>query len=299
MKILIVGASGLIGKALEKLLVNEGHNVFVLSRSVSSAQENKIPWDPKRGNLDPSAINGFDAIVNLAGENISTRWNSGRKKLILQSRTATTSLLCSAIGKLAVPPNVLINASAVGFYGSRGEELLDEDSPSGKGFLAQVCRAWEASTHQAKKIGVRVVFLRTGVVFSPEGGALKKMLLPFKFGVGGRIGDGKQYVSWIALNDLIRIISFCLNNPSIEGPVNATAPHPVTNAELTEALGEVLNRPTFMTVPKGAVRWIFGEMGDELLLSSTRAEPKKILEKGFSFELPELKNALDAVGTLN
>ncbi len=296
MKILIAGASGLIGKALQKSLVDEGHDVYQLNREVSSPQGKAIPWDPKRGKLDLKDIEGFDAFINLAGENIgSGRWTIAKKKLILESRTTTTSLLCSAIAKLNSPPKVLLNASAVGFYGSRGDEILNECSHTGSGFLAQVCRSWEAATQQAKKAGVRVVFLRTGVVLTPEGGALKKMLLPFKLGLGGKVGNGHQYISWISIIDHIRAILLCLKNESIEGPVNLSAPEPATNAQLTELLGEILNRPTFLTVPKGIVNFVFGEMGNELLLSSTRAKPKKLLDNGFVFEFPDLKNALQAM----
>lgn len=292
MKILIAGSSGLIGTALQNSLAAEGHDIFLLSRSVSFPQGKKIPWDPQRGQLDPALVEGFDGIINLAGENVSQRWTSARKKMILESRTAATSLLASTLSKLAHPPKVLINASAIGYYGNRGNELLDEASASGSGFLAQVCRSWESSAQQAKINETRIVLMRFGVVLSPEGGALKKMLLPFKLGLGGRIGSGNQYVSWIAIDDLVKAISFCLNNVQIEGPINVTSPEPVTNAQLTEILGKQLDRPTFMSMPSFFVKLILGEMGEEMLLSSSRVIPKKLLEQGFTFQYPELKNAL-------
>ncbi len=290
MKILVAGASGLVGKALCPELEKAGHVVYILTREMKANQEHTLVWNPGKSLLDVKSLEGFDAVVNLAGENISSgRWTTAKKKAILESRTSTTSLLCSALSKLNAPPKVVVNASAVGYYGNRGDELLDESSSSGMGFLAQVCRSWEAAASVVKVPGVRLVLLRIGVVLTPTGGALKKMLLPFKLCLGGRIGSGKQYISWIAIEDLVRIILFCLKESSLSGPVNAVAPNAVTNALFTQELGKALGRPTIFPLPETIVRLVLGEMGEELLLNSVRVKPKKLEDCGFEYLCPELK----------
>lgn len=290
MKILIAGASGLIGKALSEFLASTGHTIVKLSRQPGA---DTIVWNPKEGHVDNSALEGFDAFINLAGENIAGgRWTEEKKKLILESRIQATSLLVKAIQTLKAPPKVLINASAIGYYGSQGDNIVDEDSPSGQGFLAEVCRQWEAATEPAKAAGVRVVIIRIGVVLSKDGGALANMLTPFKLCLGGRIGSGRQYMSWVSLNELIRMIDFALRNEAITGPVNAVAPCPVQNIEFTKTLGKALGRPTVLPMPAFAVRWVFGELGDELLLSSTRVHPTRLQKAGYTYYDPHLSTVL-------
>jgi uncharacterized protein (TIGR01777 family) len=293
MKILVTGSSGLVGSRLVPFLEGKGHSVVKLVRKQYDLQPNEIGWDPAKGVVNPSLLEGLEAVIHLAGENISTgRWNKERKKTILTSRELGTLILCRALSSLEDPPKVLICASAIGYYGNRGDEVLTEESSPGEGFLADVCGRWEKATEPALKKGIRVVNLRLGVVLSPEGGALKKMLTPFKLGLGGVLGSGKQYVSWIALDDLLKMIQDILCKDSLSGPVNAVSPTPVTNGELTKTLGEILHRPTFMWVPEFAVRLAFGEMGDELLLNSDRVIPKKMMDAGFEFSYPSLKDAL-------
>lgn len=303
MKIVIAGASGLVGKALCTHLEIDGHTVFKLHRT---KEEGKLFWDPEKGYLEPGALEEMDAVINLAGENIAAgRWTEEHKKNILQSRVKATRLIAETLVKLQHPPKVWINASAIGYYGDRGEEPLTESSSSGTGFLAKVCRQWEAATEGSdvssngvhpKNIpltNTRIVRLRIGAVLSEEGGALKKMLLPFKLGLGGIIGSGEQYISWITLDDLVRVISFCLTKETLKGPVNAVTPSPVTNRTFTRTLGSVLHRPTIVPLPAFIVKTAFGEMGQELLLSSTRVLPEQLQNSGFTFAYPDLKNALE------
>jgi len=292
MKIVITGSSGLIGTALIASLTEAGHRVTRLVRSQPRAEAGEAHWDPAAGEMDATALEGQDAVVNLAGATIAERWTAAKKARIRDSRIQGTRLLCDALAHLQQLPAVLVNASAIGYYGDRGAERLTEDSPPGSGFLADVCREWEGATAAAAQAGVRVVCLRTGVVLSARGGALAKMLPPFRLGLGGRIGSGTQFMSWIALDDLVGIVRHALATPTLAGPVNAVAPNPVTNQEFTTTLGKVLGRPTPFPVPAFAMRLAFGQMADELLLGSARVEPQRIAASGYSFRFPNLEAAL-------
>jgi len=293
MKILMTGSSGLIGSALVPLLASQGHQVVRLVRHQTAPGEDVAVWDPDAGKLEVSALEQTDAVVNLAGENIASgRWTEERKKRIRESRVRGTRLLSETLAQLAIPPRVLVSASAVGFYGPRGDEVLTEESLPGPDFLADVCKEWEAATEPARQKGIRVVNLRTGMALSGKGGALTAMLPAFRMGVAGKIGDGRQFVSWIAIDDLTRAISHAIAHESLSGPVNAVSPNPVRNAELTKALGKALGRPTFLAMPAFAVRLIFGEMADALLLASQRAQPRRLLDTGFTFQFPDFEAAL-------
>ena len=292
MKILIAGASGLVGSALDLKLKAEGAEVTPLVRS--AAKSGEIEWHPNRGTIDGPALEGFDAVINLAGEGIANgRWTEAKKRRIIDSRVNGTRLLSETIANLSRKPKAFINASAVGFYGSRGDELVDEDSGPGEGFLAGVCRQWELATAPAEQAGIRVVKLRFGVILAKDGGIMGSILGPFKFGLGGKIGSGEQVMSWVAINDVVAAISFILQNESLRGPINVVAPHPVTNEEFTKTLGRVLSRPTFMTMPAFAARLAFGEMADEMMLSSTRVAPKVLEGAGYKFRYPQLGAALE------
>jgi len=291
MKILVAGASGLVGSALIPSLESDGAEINRLVRS--SPKANEIEWHPNHGGIDATRLEGFDAIINLAGENIAEgRWTDEKKRKIRDSRVDGTHLLSEAIAKLATKPRVFLCASATGFYGDRDDEILDETSDSGGGFLANVCRDWEGATEPAAKAGVRVVSLRFGPILAREGGMLGKMLTPFKLGMGGKVGSGKQYISWVAIDDVIGAIKLALADESIHGPLNVVSPNPVTNEEFTKTLGEVLSRPTVMSIPAFAARLAFGEMADEMLLVSQRVAPKKLNEAGYQFKHPELESAL-------
>jgi len=293
MKIVMTGSSGLIGSALLPLLTGEGHQVVRLVRRPTAPGEEAAVWDPDAGKLELSALEQTDAVVHLAGENIgAARWTEERKKHMRESRVRGTRLLSETLARLAVPPRVLVSASAVGFYGSRGDEVLTEESSAGAGYLAEVCKEWEAATDPARQKGIRVVNLRTGMVLSGKGGALTAMLPAFRMGAGGKVGDGRQFVSWIALDDLTRAISHALTHQSLSGPVNAVSPNPVRNLEFTETLGKVLGRPTFLSMPAPFVRLIFGEMADALLLASQHTQPTRLLGSGFAFRFPDLEAAL-------
>lgn len=293
MKILVTGSTGLIGSALAQHLSGESHTVIRLLRARARPGEKGILWDIQTGTLDPEPLEAFDAVVHLAGENIASgRWTLTRKAMIRDSRVKGTRLLSETLGRLTQPPKVLVCASAMGFYGDRGDEILNEDSSGGTGFLPDLCREWEAASEPAAAKGIRVVKLRIGIVLSAEGGALKQMLVPFKLGVGGRLGNGKQYMSWIALDDLVGVIEHALTRDTLQGPVNTATPHPVTNLEFTKTLGRVLHRPTLFPVPAFAARLLFGEMGDALLLSSARLEPARLAASGFVFRYPLLEDAL-------
>ena len=290
MKILVAGASGLVGSALIPSLESDGAEINRLVRS--SPKANEIEWHPNHGGIDATRLEGFDAIINLAGENIAEgRWTDEKKRKIRDSRVDGTHLLSEAIAKLATKPRVFLCASATGFYGDRDDEILDETSDSGGGFLANVCRDWEGATEPAAKAGVRVVNLRFGPILAREGGMLGKMLTPFKLGMGGKVGSGKQYMSWVAIDDVVGAIKLALPDESIHGPLNVVSPNPVTNEEFTKTLGEVLSRPTVMSIPAFAARLAFGEMADEMLLVSQRVAPKKLNEAGFRFEYPVLEVA--------
>jgi uncharacterized protein len=296
MKILVTGAAGLVGSALVPYLTSKGHEVARLVRSQPKPGTTEIEWNPERGVTDPARLEGFDAVVHLAGEPISAeRWTDEKKRRIRESRVRGTRVLAEALAQLAQPPRTLVSASAVGFYGSRGDEVLNEQSASGDDFLAEVCREWELATRPAAERGIRVATLRFGVILSREGGALAKMLTPFKLGVGGRVGSGRQYISWITMDDTVGAIYHALTNEEVHGPVNVVAPHPVTNQEFTKTLGKVLSRPTLLPAPVFALRLIFGEMADALLLSSMRVEPQRLKETGYTFQHPELESALRQV----
>lgn len=289
MKILVSGLSGLVGQSLGPFLSTGGHEVLGLSRSPS---ENEIGWKPSEGQIDKEGVAGVDAVVHLAGENIAKRWSEEQKRRIRESRVKGTTLLCQTLAEMETPPKVLVCASAIGYYGDRGEELLTESSAPGEGFLPDVCKDWEAACEPARQKGIRVVNLRIGVILSPQGGALAKMLLPFKMGVGGKVGSGKQYWSWVALDDVVGAIHHCLMNDELSGPVNATAPNPCTNAEFTKVLGKVLSRPTLFPMPKFAARLALGEMADDLLLASARVQPERLQQSDYEFRYPELEQAL-------
>lgn len=292
MQIVISGASGLVGGLLVNELRSVGHQVVTLVRR-ASAGAGEVRWDPARGELDPAAIEGFDAIVHLAGENIASgRWSHERKRMILESRVQGTSLLSRTLAGLQCKPRVLVSASAIGFYGHRGDAEVDESSPAGKGFLADVCREWEAATDTARDAGIRVVNLRIGMVLSAAGGALPKMLGPFKAGLGGVTGDGRQYISWIALDDLVGVITQAITDDRLAGPVNAVSPRPVTNREFVATLAKLLHRPSVVTLPAMAVKLMFGEMGQALLLEGARVRPTKLIECGFAFRYPDVEAAL-------
>lgn len=293
MRILITGSTGLIGSALIPLLTTGGHSVTRLVRSHSGSSEDAIPWDPAAGKLDAARLEGVDAVIHLAGDGIASgRWTAKKKASIRESRVKGTRLLSETLARLERPPEVLLSASAIGYYGNRGDELLDESSPAGNGFLADVCREWEEAADPARNKGIRVVHPRFGVVLSPAGGALKTMLPPFKLGAGGILGGGRQYMSWVAIDDAIGALHYALTQTSISGPLNVVAPVPATNAEFTKTLGHVISRPTIVPMPAFAARMAFGEMADELLLGSQRVVPKKLLASGYKFRLPELEGAL-------
>lgn len=293
MKILITGATGLVGKALQKSFAEKGHEMLLASRSEPKAP-NQIQWTVEDGFAEPERLEGIDAVVHLAGESVSgLRWTDEKKKAIRDSRVLGTRSVVEAISKLKDRPKVLVAASAIGFYGERGDEEVNESSTAGHGFLADVAREWEAEARRAEDAGVRTVLLRTGMVLSKDGGALATMLLPFKMGVGGVVGSGKQWMSWISLDDHVAVINYVIENENIRGAVNAVSPQPVTNEEFTKAMGDVLYRPTFIPLPEFAVSMLMGEMGDALLLTSTKVLPKRLLDAGFEFDHRELKPALE------
>lgn len=293
-RILIGGASGLVGTALQSLLAEAGHSVSTLvRRSVRNAHE--ISWNPDAGEVNLQALEGFDVFMNLSGENIAgRRWTESYKERLFSSRINPTSLLARSIKALNRPPTTFISASAVGFYGNRGDELLTEESAPGQDFLSDLARRWEEEALTVAS-GVRVVVLRTGVVLSAQGGALKKMLLPFKLGLGGRIGPGTQWMSWIALEDTVAAISHLIATPSVNGAVNLVAPNPVTNREFVISLAATLHRPAVLPVPAAIVKLVFGQMGELLLLSSQRVSSLKLERSGYQFKSPTLTLALDEI----
>ena len=295
MKILVTGATGLVGSELVPFLTQQGHEVNRLTHS-KPKEANDIVWDPARNQLPKARIEGTDAIVHLAGENIAgKRWNEKVKEELRRSRLDGTKLLCETIAQMQSPPKSLICASAIGFYGNRGSELLNETSAAGTGFLADLCKDWEAACEPARQKGIRVVNIRIGVVLTPKGGALAKMIPPFKMGVGGIMGSGNQYWSWISIDDVVGVINHCLTHEKISGPVNTTTPRPVTNYEFTKALGAVLGRPTILPMPAFAARLALGEMADALLLSSARVMPNRLSETGYQFHHPALEPALQSL----
>ena len=295
MRILITGASGLIGTELQKSFNEKAYEMLLASRS-DPKEEGQIRWNMDTGfaNEDLARLEGLDAVIHLAGENVSgLRWTEDKKKAIRDSRVFGTRTMIEAFAKLEKKPKVFISGSAIGFYGDRADDEMTETSAAGDTFLAKVCKEWEGESRRAEDMGIRTVLLRTGIVLSKDGGALATMLTPFKFGVGGVIGSGKQWMSWVSLDDVVAIINFALENESLRGAVNVASPNPVTNEEFTKTLGSVLYRPTFLPLPEFAVNLVFGEMGDALLLASTRVIPKRLLDAGFEFKYTELKAAIE------
>jgi len=292
MNILLTGATGLIGSALKPALMAAGHHVIELHRRTGPNQESQATWNLEACEIDLSRCGPLDAAIHLAGENVAQRWTPIAKARIRDSRVRGTHLFCEALVNLPQPPKVLVCASATGFYGNRGDEILAEQSAPGTGFLADVCREWEAAAAPAIGSGIRVVHLRLGVVLTAKGGALARMRPAFRLGLGGPLGDGKQYWSWIALDDLLRAILHTLTNDSLGGPLNAVAPQALTNREFARSLGAALRRPCFLKIPAFAVKLLLGEMGEELLLSSARVRPRKLEQSGFVFNHPELAPAL-------
>jgi uncharacterized protein (TIGR01777 family) len=293
MIIAITGSSGLVGRALVHALEGDGHLIRPVVRRAPRAGANEIRWDPNQGMIDATEFASVDAVVHLAGENIAAhRWSESFKQSILASRVRGTKLLCDTLAGLASKPTVLVSASAIGYYGDRGDELVDESATSGRGFLAEVCQQWEAATVSARDADIRVVNLRIGFVLSKDGGGLAKMLTPFRLGLGGVIGSGNLYMSWIALDDLVRVIQFTLSAAALAGPVNAVAPSPVTNREFTKTLGRILHRPTVFPMPAFAAKLAFGEMADDMLLCGVRVEPRALTNARFEFLYPQLDAAL-------
>ena len=291
--ILVTGASGLIGRRLVASLEGSGRRVLRAVRRDVQDPARELRWDPERGQIDRDKLAGVEAIVHLAGANVAgKRWSPKYKQLLLDSRVDGTALVSETIAALEPKPKVLACASAIGYYGDRGNELLDESSACGGEFLPELCLQWERACQPARDAGVRVANMRIGVVLSPNGGALAKMLTPFKLGGGGIVGSGRQYFSWISQDDVVRAIEHVLANEQVTGSVNLVAPTPVTNRELTKTLGKVLSRPTIMPMPAFAARLLFGEMGESLLLASTRVAPIALVESGFDFLHPDLESAL-------
>ena len=295
MRIAITGASGFVGQALQTALAADGHRLVRLVRS-TTGRGDEARWDPTTGAIDTAALGAIDALVHLAGENVAGgRWSQARKAAIADSRGPATLALCRSLAALPQPPTVVVSASATGIYGDRGDELLDETSAPGTGFLADVAQAWEAGCEPLRAAGARVVNLRIGMVLDPAGGALAKMLLPFRLGLGGRLGHGRQWTSWITRADLIAAIRFALRRVDLRGPIAAVSPNPVTNREFTAALGRALHRPTILPAPAFALRLVFGEMASALLLASQRVMPKRLLAAGFEFAQPTLTAAFAAL----
>lgn len=304
-RILVSGVSGPIGGALVPSLKANGARVARLTRGNgnrsgagsstagqgSNHEEARISWDPAKP-ITPEAVSGFQAVIHLAGETIVGRWTEAKKARIRDSRIEGTRHLAEALALASEKPQVFVCSSAIGYYGNRGDEILKEDSSPGEGFLPQVCQEWEAATDPAAQAGIRTVQMRTGVVLTRHGGALGKMLLPFKLGVGGNVGSGRQWMSWIDIEDMVGAIHHILNNDLLHGPVNMVAPKPVTNAEFTKTLGNVLSRPTIFPLPEFAVKTVFGQMGEEVLLWSERVEPTKLIMNGYPFRFRELRTSL-------
>jgi uncharacterized protein (TIGR01777 family) len=296
MKVLVSGSSGMIGARLLDFLSTQGDSVVSLVRPQSQRSEEShaaIVWDPAAQKVDTGRLEGFDAVVHLGGENLASgRWSEARKEELVKSRVDSTRLLSETLAKLKQPPKVFVVASAIGYYGDRGQETLDERSTKGSGFLADLCEQWEKASEPASNAGIRVVKLRLGVVLSTAGGALAKMLLPFQLGAGGEIGNGQQYFSWISLDDVLGAIVHAIHTESLTGPVNVTAPHPVTNKEFTKALGKVLVRPTLIPIPTFGLRALFGEMADECLIAGQKVLPAKLEAADYHFRDTEIESTL-------
>jgi uncharacterized protein (TIGR01777 family) len=291
MKVLLTGASGLIGSELARTLRALRHEVVPLSRKGHAPQQNAGVWDPATGQIEVTGNKDWDGLVHLAGESIAGIWTAKKKSAIRHSRAEPTHKLCEFLAQTSRTPRVMVCASAIGYYGDRGEEVLTEESRPGTGFLPKVCRQWEEATQVARHAGIRVVNTRFGMALSARGGALRQMLPAFRLGLGGKIGTGQQFWSWIALCDLVAAIEHCLTCDTIVGPVNVVSPEPSRNAAFTKALGRALGRPTVLTVPRFAARLVLGQMADELLLASARVEPRQLLSAGFKFRQPQLDGA--------
>ena len=291
--ILISGASGVVGSTLIPFLTTGGHRVIRLVRNQSTQNPDEIYWDPSKKHLDLEGIGPIDVAIHLSGENIGQgRWTQKKKKKIIDSRNKTTRLIATTLAHMASPPKVLICASAIGYYGDRGDHIMTEANECGADFISDVCNDWEAGASPAMEKGIRVAFLRIGVVMTPFGGALKKFLLPFNLGLGGKIGIGKQYMSWISIDDLIYAIQHIIYEDSLHGPVNLVTPKAVTNVQFTKTLGKVLRRPTIFSIPAGVIKGLYGKMGREILLASTRVVPQRLLDSGFTFCYADLEPAL-------
>jgi uncharacterized protein len=295
MKILISGSSGLIGTATSAGLRADGHNVVRLVRPGKTAKEGDVQWDPMRATVDVAELEGVDVVIHLSGAGIADgRWTEERKQILRSSRIDTTRVLVDSLARLKQKPRVLIVASAIGYYGSRGDEILTESSAIGTDFLALLCRDWEAEASRAAPMGIRTVMLRFGVILSGKGGALPRMVTPFKLGVGGRLGDGQQWMSWIAIEDVVGIIRYAIANERVSGPVNIVAPNPVRNEEFTRLLAAMLHRPAIFPAPAFVLRLAMGEMANAVLLSSDRVRPEQILAAGYKFRFEVLEPALRA-----
>jgi uncharacterized protein len=291
-KVLITGSSGAVGQAILSRLQHDGYAVTRLVRHAPTSPF-EIPWEPMQP-IDPAVLSGFDAVIHLAGESIMGRWNQAKKAAIRNSRVVGTRHLAEALAQAPQKPRVLVSASAVGYYGDRGNEILGEEATPGRGFLAEVCQQWETAGAPAAAAGIRVVHLRVGMVLSPSGGALGAMKIPFSFGVGGRIGSGKQWMSWVDVRDLADAFVYAIKNEALSGPVNAVSPNAVTNAEFTRALGKAMSRPTVFPLPGFAARLVLGEMADDLLLASQHVKPARLLAANFPFHYADLAASLRA-----
>jgi uncharacterized protein len=291
MRVIVSGADGLVGTALRATLEVDGHDFTRLVRG-RPAGPHEVFWDPTQGRIDRVGLEGHDAIVHLAGESLVGRWSEEKKRRIRDSRVRGTRLLVGAVCELATPPRVLVSASAVGYYGHRGSAVLRETDPPGTGFLPGVCQEWEAEAEPVLMAGIRLVLLRSGLILARQGGALATMLPVFRRGLGGILGDGSQWMSWISLRDAVGVIRFALDTDALQGAVNNVAPHPVTNACFTRALGRALSRPAFLRLPGFAMRIVLGDMANELLLASTRAEPSLLAATGYRFRDPTLERTL-------
>lgn len=294
MKILMTGITGLIGGAVSQHLMQSGHEVIGLTRNHQLIDKKRFfHWDPIQDHLDENALNGVDGIIHLAGDNIAKgRWTQRKKEQLVRSRLDSTRLLVKAIASCTHPPQFMMNASAIGIYGNCHDQVLDESSPHASDFLGQLCSEWEQTLFQLNSDSTRTIALRFGLVLSPEGGALKRMLPAFKFGGGAILGTGRQYVSWISIRDVVRVIDTCLQDDSLCGPINCVTPHPVRFSFFAKELGNVLKRPVWMRIPSTMVKWLFGEMGTATLLASCRVHPRKLLDSGFQFNTPRLNEAL-------
>jgi uncharacterized protein (TIGR01777 family) len=302
MRILISGSTGFLGTALVETLEGQGHAIARLVRPETTKKKpaggrsQTVAWDPVAGKFDAPAAEGADALIHLAGASIAGgRWNAAHKELLWTSRVSATSHLIGELGKLQRPPRVIVAASAIGYYGNRGDETLTEASAPGNNFLAGLCREWEAETARGAEFGARVVNLRFGIILAAHGGALPQMALPFKLGAGGRLGDGRQWMSWLTLPEVISIVQFVLAQPRLAGPLNAVTPHPVRNEEFTRVLAKTLHRPALFPAPAFALRLALGEMADALLLISQKVMPSKLADSGYAFLQPNLANALAEV----